>query len=116
MQMREPDSASLHQLRVAKLPKLTKPATVEEATDMCTRRALRGERGRRALKDGSRNLGDPAGSFPLTAGENGVEEDITSRRLGRESDGLVVARKRGNARGAKVPCRKYVLKSEESAD
>lgn len=26
------------------------------------------------------------------------------QRLGRESDGLVVARKRGNARGAKEPC------------
>ena len=35
------------------------------------------------------------------------------RCLGRESDGLVVARKRGNARGAKEPCCKHAFIYEE---
>ena len=37
------------------------------------------------------------------------------RGLGRESDGLVVARKRGNARGAKEPCCKHAFINEERA-
>lgn len=111
----EPYSASLRKSRAAKLPDMTKPDTDEEVTDRRTRRALRGGRGQRALKDRSRNLGGPAGFFPPSAGKNVVEEDITSWRLCRESDGLTVARKRGNSRGAKEPCRKYVLKLEVSA-
>ncbi len=35
---------------------------------------------------------------------NSPREDITAGRLGRESEGDVVAWKRGNCRGAKVPC------------
>lgn len=35
------------------------------------------------------------------------------QRLGRESDGLVVARKRGNARRAKEPCYKHAYINEE---
>ena len=31
-------------------------------------------------------------------------EDITAAWLGRETERLVVAKKRGNARGAKGPC------------
>ncbi len=37
------------------------------------------------------------------------------RCLGRESDGLVVARKRGNARGAKEPCCMHAFINEERA-
>jgi hypothetical protein len=37
------------------------------------------------------------------------------QRLGRESDGLVVARKRGNARGAKEPCCMHAFINEERA-
>ena len=47
----EPVSASLHQLKVASLPKVLKPVTDQEATGMCTGRAFRGERGRRVSKD-----------------------------------------------------------------
>jgi hypothetical protein len=39
---------------------------------------------------------------------NGTGENITAYRPDRESEGAVVARKRGNARGAKGPCRKHV--------
>jgi hypothetical protein len=56
----EPGSASLHEiLGVAKLPKMMKPATCREETDLCTCRAPRGDRGGRARKDAPRNLGDP---------------------------------------------------------
>lgn len=44
-----------------------------------------------------------------------AREDITALWLKRESDGLVVAEKRGNARGAKQPCRKEVTDEEVSA-
>ena len=45
---------------------------------------------------------------------NGRRERITAARLGRESEGEVVAWKRGNARGAKGPCRIYVpMRREE---
>ena len=37
------------------------------------------------------------------------------RCLGRESEGLVVARKRGNARGAKEPCCMHAFVNEERA-
>jgi hypothetical protein len=37
------------------------------------------------------------------------------RCLGRESEGLVVARKRGNARGAKEPCCMHAFINEERA-
>ena len=38
---------------------------------------------------------------------NGVREPITAPRLERESDGLVVATKRSNVRGAKEPCQEH---------
>jgi hypothetical protein len=46
-------------LGVAKLPEMTKPVTCREETSMGTCRAPRGDRGERARKDASRNLGDP---------------------------------------------------------
>jgi hypothetical protein len=55
----EPGSASLHQSGAAKLPKMMKPVTCREETGICTCRAPRGDRGERARKDASRNLGDP---------------------------------------------------------
>ena len=55
----EPGSASLHLLGVAKLPDKMKPVTCREEMDICTCRASRGDRGERARKDASRNLGDP---------------------------------------------------------
>jgi hypothetical protein len=47
----EPVSASLHQSKVASLPKVLKPVTDQEAMGMGTDRAFRGERGRRVSKD-----------------------------------------------------------------
>jgi hypothetical protein len=43
---------------------------------------------------------------------NAAREDITVRWPGRESAGLVVAMKRGNARGAKGPYRARALNKE----
>ena len=56
--------------------------------------------------DRSRNLRDPAESpDPRVWGrDNWWREYITVAGLGWESEGAVVARKRGNARGAKGPC------------
>ncbi|MBW2309442.1 MAG: hypothetical protein JRG73_21195 [Deltaproteobacteria bacterium] len=51
-------------MRVAILPGVVKPGAVSEATGICNRRALRGDGGRRVLKDWPRNLGGPAGSGP----------------------------------------------------
>ena len=39
---------------------------------------------------------------------NGAWENITTHRPDRESEGAIVVKKRGNARGAKGPCRKHV--------
>lgn len=55
----EPDSASLHQMSVVKLPEMMKPVTCGEEMSICSHRALRGDRGERAQKDVQRNLGDP---------------------------------------------------------
>ena len=54
----EPDSASLHQLKVVNLPNMVKPITGAEATGICRHWAFRGDWGRRASKDSSSNLGD----------------------------------------------------------
>ena len=55
----KPESASLHKIAVASLPKMMKPGTGDEATGISSRRTARGERGQRAWTDRSRNLGDP---------------------------------------------------------
>lgn len=59
----EPDSASLHQVSVVKLPETMKPVTCGEEMSICSHRALRGDRGERAQKDVQRNLGDPLREF-----------------------------------------------------
>ena len=55
----EPDSASLRNPGVVKLPKMLKPVTCKEAAGVCTCGAPRGGWGERARKDEPRNLGDP---------------------------------------------------------
>ena len=40
----------------------------------------------------------------LAEASNAAREDITGKRHGRESERPIVAKKRGNARGAKGPC------------
>ena len=84
----ELDSASLHKLGVTNLPETAKSVIVGEATLGSSRRTPRGDWRQRAGKEKSRNLRGP-----------GVVLVIV-----RESDGLIVVRKRGNARGAKGSC------------
>jgi hypothetical protein len=55
----EPESASLHKVGAVNRPDTVKPDTCREATGVCTCKTPRGERGKRARKDGPRNLGDP---------------------------------------------------------
>ena len=81
----ELDSASLRHMGVANLPKMTKPATVGEATLERNRQAPRGGWRQRAGKEKPRNLRDPARA-------------ATPRR---KSEGIVVAGKQGNSCGAK---------------
>ena len=57
----EPDSASLHKVRAANLPKVAKPSTDGEAAGVSSREVLRGDWGWRVLKDRLRNLGGPTG-------------------------------------------------------
>jgi hypothetical protein len=94
-------------LVVVSLPDELKPDTVREATSICSGRATRGGRGQRASTDQSRNLRDPtrrdlSGAWSR---RNRRRESITAVGLGRESEGAIVARMRGNSRGAKGPCR-----------
>ena len=114
----EPDSASLHYLRVANLPELAKPAIDDQATDACGRRTLRGGWGRRMSIDRSRNLGGPAGrttaGLAVAARLRGIHNP--KRGSGRESDRPIVVRTRGNARRAKGPDFKHVSNNERSAD
>ena len=88
----ELDSASLHKVGAANLPDWTKPAIVGEAALVCSRRAPRGDWRQRVGKEKSSNLGDPAA---------GDKVGVVHRRRRRESEGIVVAGKQGNACGAK---------------
>ena len=99
---REPESASLHQLRVASLPEELKPAKRREATFTSNAGILRGERGQRAGKVRLGRLGDPDG-WLREEGSQGRREDISGALTVGESERPIVARKRGNARGAKGP-------------
>jgi hypothetical protein len=89
----EPDSASLHQPQAANLPKKAKPVIDGETTGVGIRRACRGDWGRRAWTDRPRNLGGPARWAALHAQRRGGRHNPASGR-GRESDRLVVAKKR----------------------
>ena len=84
----ELDSASLHKLGAATLSEMPKPAMVGEATFEGIQPAPRGDWRQRAGKDSLRNLGGPFAELVSV----------------RESEGLIVVRKRGNARGAKGSC------------
>jgi hypothetical protein len=80
----ELDSASLRYLGMAKLPEMPKPATIGQETFTSSQWVPRGGWRQRVGKEKSRNLRDP-----VTSG------------CSRESDTLIVARKQGNACGAK---------------
>ena len=88
----ELDSASLNYVGVAMLPERLKPAAIGEATFVCSRWAPRGDWRWRVRTEKSRNLRDP---------------DRLHDRV-RESDVLIVAKKRGNACGAKGDDCRYV--------
>lgn len=94
----EPETASLHQSRVVKLPNMMKPATVLEEIFASTVPALRGESGQRAVKVKLGRLGDPHGH---PARENLILETITVLGAMGKSEEPVVVKKRGNVRGAK---------------
>ncbi|MCP4682047.1 MAG: hypothetical protein GY864_06925 [Desulfobacterales bacterium] len=109
----ESDSASLRSLGVAKLPEMLKPDTCWEATGTCTCRAPRGGWEERAQTDTSRNLGDPLRLGHRAGGPSGIHNREACR--GWESERPIVARKRGNACGAKGPCLEHAESDERSA-
>jgi len=98
----EPETASLHQERVANLSDVPKPEIRREAIFTCSGGTLRGRRGQRAGKVGLGRLGDPCCRLRHKRDEMHIES-IRWALGGWESERLVVAMKRGNARGAKGP-------------
>jgi len=63
-------------MAVASLPKVLKPVIDAEGTSVYTHRTVRGVRGGRALTEGGRTPGDPAGCRC----DNDGWESITTRR------------------------------------
>jgi hypothetical protein len=98
----EPDSASLHKVRTARLPKKLKPDTRREEIFTNSGGVLRGERGQRVGKVRLGRLGDPCRRFRKVRDEACAKSIRRAPGVG-ESERPVVARKRGNARGAKGP-------------
>ena len=76
----EPGSASLHTVRAAKLSKKLKPNVAGEETSRSNLTALRGERGRRASKEQSRNLGDSPSGKTAAGNHNQKLKRSESRR------------------------------------
>jgi hypothetical protein len=98
----EPETASLHQVRVASLSDVLKPEIRREVMFMSNGGTLRGQRGQRAGKVGLGRLGDPC--CRLGSKRDKMHSESISCALGAwESERLMVAMKRGNARGAKGP-------------
>jgi hypothetical protein len=100
----EPETASLHQVRVANLSDVPKPEIRHEAIFTCSGGTLRGRRGQRAGTVGLGRLGDRCCQLRPKRGEMPIESIRWALGAG-ESERLVVAMKRGNARGAKGPWR-----------
>src|SRR5438552_7744148 len=98
----EPETASLRQVRVANLSDVPKPEIRREAIFTCSGGTLRGQRGQRAGKVGLGRLGDPCCQLRQKRDEGRIES-IRWALGAWESERLVVAMKRGNARGAKGP-------------
>ncbi len=87
----EPDSVSLRLVKAASLSKVRKPEISGEVMGASSRWAFRDGWGRRAGTDRSRKLGDPAGWERSQQGEG---RHNLIRGPGRESDRLIVAKKR----------------------
>jgi hypothetical protein len=89
-------------LRTANLPDELKPDTRREEIFTNSGGVLRGERGQRAGKVGLGRLGGPCLRPREERGETSAETIRRVLRVG-ESERSIVAKKRGNARGAKGP-------------
>ena len=87
----------------ASLPKRVKPVIDGEGTSAGIRRAIRGDWGGRASKDGHRNLGDPERCPRSVEGQRREGIHNLSRGRGRKSERPIVVMKRSNVRGAKGP-------------
>ena len=98
----EPETASLHKVRTANPSDVPKPETRREEIFTNSGGVLRGERGQRAGKVRLGRLGDPCHQPREERGETYAESIRRVLGVG-ESERPVVARKRGNARGAKGP-------------
>jgi len=98
----EPETASLHKMRTATPPEMLKPETRREAMFTGSGGVLRGERGQRAGKVGLGRLGGPRRRPRVERGKASTESIRCVPGVG-ESERPVVARKRGNACGAKGP-------------
>lgn len=109
----EPDSASLRKVGVANLPEMVKPDTCREATGVCTGKAPRGERGRRARKDVPRNLGDPLRRGVEATGSAGINNPAKGRDRRWESERPIVAKKPWKQDGAKGPCCEHAESEKE---
>ena len=100
----EPDSASLHELRVASLPEMVKPAPIVK------RRAHAAIGLSGVIEDGGRRqISQEPGRPIIVSGKSrqaawGINNPASCDDW--ESDRLIVAMKRGNARGAKGSERK----------
>ena len=92
---------------VATLPEVVKPEIAREATSMSVR-TTRGGWGRARAERSARHPGRSGEAVVRCSSTKRGQGIHNLRRLcchgyGRKSDGLVVAEKRGNARGAKGP-------------
>jgi hypothetical protein len=104
-------------LVVVNLPELVKPANYGEAMSTCTHSAARGDRGGRVLKDYRQVPGDPHRCSKTEVVDLqshwGINNPLNFRL--RESERPIVAKKRGNARGAKGPYFSRVSNEERGA-
>lgn len=91
--------------RVASLSKKLKPEIRREVIFKRSGGTLRGQRGQRAGKVELGRLGDPCRRLRLERSER-CSESISCALAVWESERPVVAKKRGNARGAKGPLQK----------
>ena len=98
----EPERASLNKVRSANLSDEPKPEIRREAMFTSNGGDLRGQRGQRAGKVGLGRLGDPCCRFRDKRDKTRTETIRAVLGAG-ESERPIVAKKRGNARGAKGP-------------
>jgi len=98
----EPDSASLRKSRTANLSEMPKPDTCREEIFTNSGGVLRGGWGQRVGKVELGRLGDPCRRFREERNKRRVKS-IRRDLMARESERPIVAKKRGNARGAKGP-------------